>query len=224
MATARDHVKAALRLCGIRLPTETQQEEGLSRLNRLLAAWSAERLMTFPHVVEESFTLVAGTATYTIGAAGTFNTVRPMRIPTAFLRDSSAIDFWLDTTMSLDDYAQIADKVTRARPARLYYAPEAPLGKIHFDTPPDAAYTFRAYSWKPLSAIATLDTASALPGEYEKVLVYSLAVDLAPEYSVALDQTVIQQAVGGHASLRDLNRPAIAYARHDPALVRALLR
>lgn len=221
--TGQDLVDRALRLCGIRIATTTQQEDALDVLNQLLASWSAERLLV-PAVVEEDFTLVAGTISYTIGSGGTFNTTRPMRIATAYLRDSSSVDTDVDPTMSREDYALITDKSSRARPTRLYYAPEYPLGKIFFDAPPDAAYTFHAYSWKPLTAIATLGTTVSLPGEYEKVLVFSLAVDLAPEYSVALDATVIQQAVGGHVSLRDLNRPPVPFARMDAALTRDLWR
>lgn len=223
MSTARELVTASLRLCGIRIATETQLTEAFSRLNNLLASWSAERLLV-ASVVDESFTLVTGTASYTIGSSGTFNTTRPMRITTGFLRDSSSVDSEIDPSMSLQEYVAITDKISRGRPTRLYYAPEYPLGKISFDVPPDAAYTFRVFSWKPLSAIATLDTSISLPGEYEKVLRFSLAVDVAPEYSVALDQTVIQQAAGAHMTLRNLNRPPIAPARLDAALVRNLAR
>ena len=216
-------MSGALRLCGIRLATETQLETAFTVLNQMLASWSAERLMV-PSVVDESFTLVAGTAVYTIGSSGTFNTTRPMRIIDAYLRDSASIDYPVDPEMSLDEWSRIADKTTRARPERLYYATEYPLGKIHFDVPPDAAYTFRVWSWKPLTEIATLDTSVVLPGEYAKVIRFSLAVDLAPEFNVALDSTIIQQAVGAHVTLRNLNRPTPAPARLDPALTRELLR
>ena len=177
-----------------------------------------------PTVVDESFTLVAGTAVYTIGSGGTFATTRPIRIVEAYIRDSASVDTPVDPTMSLDEWSRIADKSTRGRPARLYYATEYPLGKIHFDLPPDAAYTLRVWSWKPLSAIATLDTSVSLPGEYEKALRFSLAADLAPEFSVALDSTVLQQAVGAHVTLRTLNSGPPQPARLDAALVRELWR
>ena len=222
--TGETLVDAALRLCGIRIPTTAQQEDALASANRMLGLWSANPLRKFPHVVEEDFTLTAGDAVYTIGSSGDFNTTRPMRIVSAWLRDSSNVDYPLDPAMSLEDYAQLADKSSRRRPDRLYYAPEYPLGKVHFDAPPDAAYTFRAYSWKPLTAIASLATSLSLPGEYEKTLVFALAIDLAPEFSVALDTTVTQQAVGALVTLENLNRPAIPYARHDRALLRDMRR
>lgn len=222
--TGTDAVNAALKLCGLRIPTTAQQEEALATLNRMLGLWSANPLRTFPHVVEENLALVAGTATYTIGSGGAFNTVRPIRIATAFLRDSANVDYPLDPTMSREDYALIADKVSQRRPDRIYYAPEYPLGKLHFDAPPDAAYTLRLYAWKPLTAIATLGTTVTLPGEYEKTLIFALAVDLAPTYNVALDATVVQQAIGALVTLENLNRQPTPYARHDPAITRVLWR
>jgi hypothetical protein len=216
-------VTGALNLGGIRLPTSTNLSDGLTVLNRMLASWSAERLLV-PYVTDESFTLTAGTAVYTIGSSGTFNTTRPIRIVDGYVRDTANVDTPVDPTMSLDEWARIADKATRGRPERLYYAPEYPLGKIHLDLPPDLAYTLRLWSWKPLSSIATLDTTVSLPGEYEELIVLSLAVKLAPGHNVALDATVIQQAAGAHATLRTLNAPVPAPARHDPALTWALLR
>lgn len=216
-------MSGALQLCGIRLPTSTQLDDGLTVLNRTLASWSAERLMV-PNVVDESFTLTIGTAVYTIGSGGTFDTTRPVRIVEGYVRDSANVDTPVDPSMSLDEWARIEDKATRGRPARLYYATEYPLGKIHFDLPPDAAYTFRAWSWKPLSSIASLDTTVTLPGEYEELIVLSLAVKLAPMHTVALDATVIQQAIGAHTTVRALNSGPPTPARFDVALTRALLR
>ncbi|KKL78566.1 hypothetical protein LCGC14_2023580, partial [marine sediment metagenome] len=195
MATAGNIVDGAFKLCGVLLPTSTERTSALTTLNDLLALWSAERLLVY-FVVEESFTLVVGTNVYTIGSAGTFNTVRPQKITAAYLRDSDNIDYPLDVTMALTEYNRISDKGTNARPERLYYAPEFPLGKIHFDSPPDATYTFNVFSWKPLTSFADLDsTTIVIPAEYVKALRYHLAVDLAPELTVALDPLVIQQTV-----------------------------
>lgn len=224
MATGRDIVTAAFRKCGLRITSETQKTDALARLNDLLSSWASHPLRAIPAVVEESLSLVAGTATYTWGSGGTFNTTRPLRIAAAFLRDSANVDHPLDTTMSLEDYALIADKVSRARPARVYYAQEYPLGKVYFDAPPDAAYTFKTFSEKPLSSIATLDTTVNLPDEYERTLVHNLAVELAPEFNIALDQTVIQLATGGVVALENRNRRPVPLARVDAALTRALWR
>jgi hypothetical protein len=224
MATAGNIVDRALKLCGIRLPTATERTDALATLNDLLSGWSAERLLVY-YVVEENFTLVVGTAVYTIGSAGTFNTVRPQKITAAYLRDSDNVDSLVDPTMALTEYNRIAVKSTKARPERLYYAPEYPLGKIHFDSPADATYTFNVFSWKPLAAFADLDSTTVdLPGEYFKALKFHLAVDLAPGLSVQLDNTVIQQAIASRQIIKDLNVPVVAPTRFDSAITRELRR
>ena len=224
MTTAGNIVDGAFRICGVRLATAPERTDALTTLNDLLALWSAERLLVF-QVTEESFTLVAGTGVYTIGSGGTFNTVRPQKITHAYLRDSASIDYPVETTMSLLEFNRIADKSTRARPDRLYYAQEFPLGKIHFDSPPDAAYTFVVFSWKPLTSFADLDTTSlVIPAEYIKALRFHLAVDLAPELSVQLDQTVAAQVVGSRSIIMNINAPPVAPVAFDPAIVRELQR
>jgi len=224
MATAGNIVDDAYGLCGVLQPTAVERTRGLRKLNDLLALWSAERLLVY-FVVEESFTLVVGTAVYTIGSAGTFNTVRPAKITAAYIRDSDNQDYPVDPLMALTEYNRITVKSTNARPERLYYAPEFPLGKVHFDSPPDAAYTFNVFSWKPLSSFADLDTTTlVIPAEYIKALEYHLAVDLAPRLNVALDNTVIQQTIASRNIIKSLNAPVVAPARFDSAITRDLLR
>ena len=224
MATAGNIVDSAFKKCGVLLPTSAERTAALTTLNDLVALWSAERLLVFA-VVEEPFTLVVGTNVYTIGSAGTFNTVRPAKITAAYLRDSDNTDYPLDVTMALTEYNRISDKQTNARPERLYYAPEYPLGKVHFDSPPDATYTFNVFSWKPLVSFADLDsTTIVLPAEYVKALTFHLAVDLAPELTVALDPLVIQQTVVSRDIIKNLNAPAVAPARFESGITRQLLR
>ena len=216
-------IQGGLRVLGIRIPTSTQEAQGLTALNQMLALWSAERLMV-PNVVEESFTLTAGTATYTIGSAGTFDTTRPIKIVAAVVRTSDDLDYPVAVTMSLEEYHRVTDKDTEARPTRLYYAPEYPLGKIHLAPNPDAADTLKLFSWKPLTSLAALATSVSLPGEYEGAIVLSLAARLAPEYGIALDSLTTQMAVGAHLTLRNLNRGVVTGTRYDAAIVRDLAR
>lgn len=224
MATAGNIVDGAFKLCGVRLPTAAERTDGLTKLNEMLSLWSAERLMVF-QVIEETFTLTIGQNVYTIGATGNFNTVRPQKIVDGYIRDSASIDYPLDVIMSLGEYNRIADKVSRARPTALYYAQEFPLGKVHFDSPPDAAYTFKCFSWKPLTAFADLDTTTlVIPSEYLKALRFHLAVDLAPELTVQLDQSVIAQTVASKVIIQNVNRDAVAPVRFDAAIVRELRR
>lgn len=211
-------IRDSLRLCGVRLPIDTQLSEGLTALNSLLSLWSSEKIMIYA-VTKESFSLVAGTGIYTIGSGGTFDTVRPQKLEDAYIRDSSNIDHWVDVKMTEIEYNEIADKTETGRPEQLYYSPEYPLGKIYFDLIPETAETFILDSWKQLTEFAALATTITLPDEYKKALRFNLAVDLAPEYGIVLDKTIVQQAVLGKTMLENVNIKTPEPARFDSALL-----
>ena len=224
MATAGNIVDTAFKLCGVSLPTTLERTDALITLNDLLGVSSADRLLVF-QVTEEGFTLIVGKVVYTMGPGGDFNTVRPQKIENGYVTDSASVDYPLDVAMSLTGWVRIADKSTNARPERLYYAPEFPLGKVHFNFPPDAAYIFQVFSWKPLTAFADLDvTTIVIPAEYIKFLKYHLAIDLAPELSVQLDPTVVQQAIASRETIKNLNAPVVAPARFESGITRELFR
>jgi hypothetical protein len=106
MTTASDIVSRSLRLIGVlgqgrRTLTANELADGIDALNSMLESFSLERLMVY-QILEENFSLVIGTGSYTIGTGGTFNTTRPVKIENAFLRDSSNNDY----SLALIDNAQ----------------------------------------------------------------------------------------------------------------------
>lgn len=223
--TGQTLIESAYRDLNILLPTSEQIQQTLDDLlNPMLARWSTESLLRSPLVVEESFQLTAGVAVYTIGSGGTFNTVRPIRIMDAFIRDADNIDYPVDVLLSLEDFNRLANKDYRARPDKLYYAAEYPLGKIQFNTTPSVAHTFKAFSWKPLPIFTTLATVLVVPDEYMEPIRMNLAVLLAPRNSIVLDSLYVQAAIGGQMMLRNLNAPVQPLVQHDSAITWNLQR
>ena len=216
MSTVNDIIKRALRKCGIRDVTDTTKlTEAMNALNDMLESW--EGILHYAPT-EESFTLTAGTESYTIGSGGDFDTVRPIELLSAFIRDSSGVDYPVDVTLTKQEYDDIADKDASNRPDKLYYAPENPLGKIYFNYAPSSAETFHLASFKPYTAYtATTDTINE-PTSYEKAMVFNLAVDLAPEYNITLNPTVVQQATILKYSLASRNS-TVPEADFDNALL-----
>ena len=119
----------ALAQVGKRNPSTAHKATALAKLNSMIGSLSADGWIA-PFITRESDTLVVGTGSYTIGSAGDFNTVRPLEIKNAYLRDSNNIDYPLDVLMSLSEYNDITDKTTSGRPTRICYLKEYPLGKI----------------------------------------------------------------------------------------------
>lgn len=190
--TATLIISAAFRKIGLSAPTATEQANALEALNNMISLWGAEFLT--PYVVREYFALTIGTASYTIGSGGAFDTVRPMQIANAYLRDSDGYDYDLDV-MSAKDYNLISLKTTDGRPTELYYVPAYPLAKIIFNYEPDEAYTAYFEFQKNFTELAALSTTVTLPDEYKEALVLNLAVALAEDNSVTLPQSVIVKAI-----------------------------
>ena len=122
MATANTITDGAYRLNSILNPSTAQDDSGLEALNNMISSWSAEGLLV-PYNTIESFTLAVGKSTYTIGSGGEFNTVRPLRIIDAFIRDSGSDDYPVDVSMTRVEYNAITQKDAEARPTRLYFDP-----------------------------------------------------------------------------------------------------
>jgi len=210
--TVQELIEGTLRLCSLRISTDTQLDEALEALNGMLNLWNAERLMVYA-VTKESLTLVVGTGTYTIGSGGTFDTVRPQKLLSAYIRDTNSLDYPVDVSMTENEYNSISDKTETGRPEHLYYSPEYPLGKIYFDLIPEVGETFVLDSWKQITEFASLEATITLPKEYEKALRFNLALDLAPEYGVELDKTVIQQAALSKIIIENINAPLVEPVR-----------
>lgn len=192
MALVSDIVYPALRLMGIRDTTNaTRMAEAVTALNNMLSSWDESLLIN----TTESLTLTAGDAEYSIGDGGDFDTVRPIRIESAFIRDSANYDYELDVYYSREEFNRLEEKNTDGRPSALLYELEYPLGKIYFDSEPESAETLYLTSKKPLQPYTALTDTILQPFEWEKAMIYNLAVDLAPEYNQQLLQTVIEQSM-----------------------------
>ena len=220
--TAADIIKRSLRIAQVISqgddPSGTDQEtDAFAVLNSMIASWSAERLMV-PYLVTDSVTLTIGDGEYTYGTGGDINSARPNRIEQAYVRDSNNNDFPVEI-VHVSKYNDVGIKTTQGRPYYLYYIAEYPLAKIKLIYVPDAAETLFLDSWKPLTQIATVATTINLPGEYQRALEYSLAVNIAPEYAQELPQSVYTLANQTMRTIKSLNAIPVAESKVDDALL-----
>jgi hypothetical protein len=191
MATAGDLITASFLKIGVDSPSSNQTASALISLNNMISSWGGQQL--YPSLTREQFTLTIGDAEYTIGPSGDMNTVRPIKIENAFLRDSESYDTPLGI-FAAKDYNKILYKNVHARPSKLYFIPEVTLAKIIFDSEPDAAYTFCVESWKNFTEFSLTTTTSTLPNEYKEALVYNLAVSLAEDWDRVPSKSVLMRA------------------------------
>jgi hypothetical protein len=211
MATVRELVKGSMRLIGViaagETPSAGEMADGLSALNEMIDSWSNESLVIYTRVREE-FSLVAGTQSYTIGTAGTFNTSRPVKIDLATIELQSSspnIELPLEI-INLSQWAGIIDKSTSSDvPSKLFIEGTYPLDTLHLWPKPSAANKVVLYSMKALTAFATADTAVSLPNGYLRALRYNLAIEMAPEFGREPSALVVTAAQESKEVIKRMN-------------------
>ena len=207
--TAAQIIDDAYELNGVHVASTVlsaaQLATALRFLQNMLSSWSAEGLMV-PSLVTENFTLTSGQAVYTIGKAGgeDLDSIRPTRILNAFIRITNT-DYPVRVVMTKSEYNRIWDKTLEGRPRNLYYDPQYPSAKIKFDYEADSTYDFHMVSEKPLTNPATSATTFSLPLEYNKAMVYNLAVELAIGTVNTLPQSVFQIALESKETIENMN-------------------
>lgn len=221
MTTAREVCEAALRKIGVAARGQglaaEDASQALDALARMIDGWANEELMV-PQVTMESFSISAGTGSYTIGSGQDFNTTLPLEIVAASVRDSAGIDTPA-TCRTVEQYERVAAKSVQGRPAELYFDRGASTGTIHLLPVPDASYTLRLDSLKPLASPTKLDDNIVFPAGYIRALIYNLSLELAPEYGKTPSAIVIGVAGQSKSTIKARNfRPAIS--RVDDALLR----
>lgn len=177
---------------------------GLRLLNRLIGAWSTDRLLIYS-ITRTTFTLVSGTASYTVGTGGTINIPRPANMngngaSVAYVDTSQSPVYEMGLTMLTDDtYQAIVEKTYESTyPTAWYYNPTytsaAPYGTLTFWPVPDSS-TLQGVIYSPaaVQTVALTDSV-ALPPEYERFLVTNLAMECVPYFTVEPSAALVQQA------------------------------
>lgn len=181
-------------------PDAEDTQLGLDLLNGMLGIWSSESIL-IPYRTRDELTLVAGTATYTIGTGGTLNTARPLEIEYAKLRYND-VDFEINVA-SVQRFERMPDYVSTGLPVAMEYEPSDPLGRLQFQPVPDVAYTLILWSYKAITQLTVLTTSDDLPAQYDEVIRTNLACRLAPHFGKSCGQDTVRIAEKGLAALRN---------------------
>ncbi len=190
MTTALDIIKSSMRKVGALTKTENPSADeaidGLEMLNDLLASYSNDSMVVYARSVD-SFTLSGGVSTYTIGSGGTFNTSRPIKAISAYIR-IGGVDYPL-TTVNDEQFAQITYKATPGIPEVINFTNDYPLGTVKLYPVPSGSYTIFIVSEKQLTEF-TINQEVDLPAGWKRMLVYNLAMEMFPEYGQPATQEV----------------------------------
>lgn len=181
MTTASDIITRAGKALGYLGRTEVlsagDANDGLVVFNAMLDSWSNERLLSYV-VLQRSFSLVAGTQTYTIGSGGVINSTRPSNVLSAFVRDSNNNDYPMRIVPN-DVWDNIGLKtITSQIPDTLFYDPQYPLGVINIFPIPLLPYTVYFDSTLDQVDATGLTSTISMPVGYELAYVLNLAIEM----------------------------------------------
>lgn len=188
MTTVNDIITKSLRtiqfLGDTEVPSASQASDGLYAFNAMLDSWSAGYDLAAYEVLEQSFALTIGVASYTVGVGGTVNVQRPNSITQAYIQDSGYNNYGMKIVPRAK-WNMIGNRgptITSQIPDTLFYDPQYPLGVINIFPTPLLGYTL--FFDSPLMQVtsAALTTVISMPPGYERAFIFNLGVDLANQF------------------------------------------
>lgn len=202
MTTALGIITSAMRKSGIlskgESPSASEASDGLEMLNDMLSSFSNDSMVVYTRTLE-NFTLAGGTANYTIGSGATFNTARPIKVISAYVR-SGGVDYALQI-VSDENYADIGVKDIQGVPQFINYTNAFPQATIRLYPVPSETYQLFLLTEKEISSLTLNQTVSFPPG-WNRMMIYNLAVDMAPEYGQPVTPEMFDIAKSSKAEIR----------------------
>ena len=181
--TAGRAVRLAMKNAGLlqrgEEPNSDDYAEYLGRLGDLIAAWGVEGIKLWTNR-EVSVTLVAGTASYTLGPGGAILTTKPLRVLGANFVDSSGNKTVL-SPLSRTDYRALGNTTNRGAVNSYFVDKQQTNLVVYFWQVPDttaATGTVSVLYQAPISAPTALTENVEFPAEWFQALSWGLADEI----------------------------------------------
>lgn len=207
--TPRDLIRLTLQELGVlaseEVPSAGDLTDSFDRLNLMLETWGNKRNRILSSV-KESFSLVVGQSSYTIGTSGDFNTERPTHIEQAFIRVSDT-DYQVEVLKDRAIYENITNKSTGGRPFQLYFERifDTSQGNVLFNREPTAIETIFLIMWKPFSTFSTVDDTIVLPDGYKRAIYLSLAIECASMFGKSITADLALRITDANSAIDTVN-------------------
>ncbi len=188
MPSALEIITRSMRICGAlgqnETPSSSEASDGLIALNDFIESMNLKN--SFMYTVDsETFNLVSGQASYTIGTSGNFNTVRPIQINSIVVNQGDSA-FSL-TPLTEQDYAAISNKtIASGIPEYFYIDNDFPLSTLYLFGAPTSGLTITIGKLEAVNQFADLTTQYTFPPGYNRLFRFGLAKEIAGEYGLSL--------------------------------------
>lgn len=230
MSNALSIIKRSLRLLGVEASGETpgknESTEALDVLNSMIDQWSLQKLMIY-QVVNNLFTVTAGTTTYTMGPKGSgavwesSQVTRPLNIQryAAFVRANTSglnTDYTMDYYPN-DRFQNIFQKdITTNYPYAWTCDWAYPIATVRLYPKPTINLQFGLSEYAQLVRFNSLTDTLVMPPGYQSALEYNLCLELGAEYGVEPSAMVIAKAQETKFNIKRANaQPVLAAVDRD---------
>lgn len=185
-------------------PEATQFEDAMAFLNNLLADISASEPMMLYTSAQLSFTSGSNTLDFTVGPTGDVTSDRPSRVRDMFVRYGN-IDSPIQQIGRTDYEAIVLKDIEGVFPTVCWYDPTMDDGTVHLWPGFIAGQTIYFIADQPLQEITSFTQDITLPANYNRFLIYNLAVEIAPMYGSDASATVQRIASVSKRNIKRLN-------------------
>jgi len=180
-----DLVEEAFERCGMRMTSGYQLTSARRSLNLLFLDW-ANRGLNLWTIEEATYSLVQGSRELTLPT----DTVNVLSAVIRLTQQGQQTDITIDR-ISREDYLELPDKLTQARPAQ-YYVQRANPTKVFLYPAADQVYTFVYYRIRRIQDAGGYSNTADVNFRFLPCLVsglaYMLSLKFAPERTAGLKQ------------------------------------
>lgn len=165
-------------------PSANQVSDCAASLNAIVKAFQADGMPLWK-ISSQSFTVVDGTSSYTVGPSQTVNCPKPLRVFQAHYTVSGGTNTPMNVYNRYDFKDLPQGSTITGTPINFYYQPLRTTGVITLWPTPDESTTSITFQYH--SPYEDMDSASDdfdFPSEWMQALIYNLAWSMAPEYGI----------------------------------------
>lgn len=192
-------------------PMAEDMNDGLLRLNMMIAQWRVKRWLVW-HLVDKSV-VSTGAQSYSVGPGGDIDVgVRPDKLESAYFRmlpggtGTQAVDYPLQILFSREDYSRITLKTLTSFSQCIFYDSAWPMGYIYpWPIPQANLYEVHIVLKAVLSEFADLAALYQFPPEYLAAIHYNMVVRLRAAYRLPEDPGFAGLAADAMETIRMAN-------------------
>jgi hypothetical protein len=192
--TRNDLIDAAISTLGVlargQTPTTEDYTRAATKLNMLVAKLRTQQLPLWKRT-EYTLTLVASQISYTLGDGLTLDTPYPLKMLEAYSIPTSGNTRIDVEIISSSEFNILPYNTSGGQPIKLNYQPFVNYGVVKIWPTPDTSvatnYTMKLVYQAPFEYFTASTDTMDMPEEYYLPIVYNLAVLIAPEWGIPIE-------------------------------------